>query len=423
MKISPKQIDFYRNSNAKINILQGAVRSGKSYIACWRFINEVVQDKDDSHEYCLITVTNDAFIRNIYVLLRQILGDRFSWFPGKRQLVIDGKKIHVIGASDERAEQKIRGPTFHGAFVDEATIIPESAWRMLVSRCAMGDAKIFATTNPDSPFHWLYADFIKDNADVKAWNFTFEDNPILTEEEKEYLRRQYKGLWYKRFIEGLWIQAEGAIYDFFDEKIHVLSSTPHYCKYYIVGVDYGIANPTAFTLVGFNGDYSPALYVQKEFYYDSKYLQRQKTDAELAQDLVNFCDGIQVKQIYIDPSALSFITECRRLSLPVKQAKNAVMDGIRYSSMLLSSGDLKVDKSCRNLIKEFHSYVWDESAMKRGEDKPRKEHDHLLDSLRYAIFTHFGHRTQLKEKDPTEFQNYNPSMHKIGWGPGWERIG
>lgn len=422
MKISPKQRDFYLHSKAKINILQGAVRSGKSYIACWRFINEIAQDDADYHEYCIICVTIDAFIRNIYVILRQILGARFAWSPGKRQILLDGKKIHVIGASDERAEQKIRGPTFHGAFVDEATIIPESAWRMLVSRCAMGNAKIFATTNPDSSFHWLYTDFIQDNEDVKTWKFNFNDNPILTQEEKVYLERQYRGLWYKRFILGEWVQAEGAVYDFFDEKIHLIDNAPSYAKYFLVGVDYGISNPTSFVMVGFNDESPVKLWVEKEYYYDCKKMMKQKTDAELLDDLVRFCEGYPVKTLYVDPSALSFIVECRRNKLPVKQAKNEVLPGIAFVSTLISAGDLKILKSNRHLINEIHSYVWDEKAQTRGIDQPKKQMDHALDAMRYAVYSHYGHKKDLQESienERSQFQKLHP-MHPNSWGPGWE---
>lgn len=115
---------------------------------------------------------------------------------------IFGKTIHIVGADDERAESKIRGSTLAGAYVDEISIIPEGVFKMLLSRCLMGGARIFGTTNPDSPYHWLKRDYLTDNPDVKSWQFTLKDNPELTQWEKDYLCRQYKGLWYQRFIEG-----------------------------------------------------------------------------------------------------------------------------------------------------------------------------------------------------------------------------
>src|SRR6267378_2303639 len=307
---SDKQIKSYQESDARINIWEGAVRSGKTFISLWRFVKELM--KGPQGEYALICKTYDAFKRNTFPQLELMVGLDAKHYSGKRELHIYGKTVHIIGADDERAESKIRGPTFAGAYVDEATIIPESVFKMLISRCAMGGAKIFATTNPDSPYHWLKKDYLDGNPDVRSWQFTLDDNPQLTEDEKEYLRRQYRGLWYQRFIEGKWVQAEGAIYDFFDPKYHVIDYAANNPQYYIVGVDYGTTNPCAFTLVGVNTNKHPNIWVEDEYYFDSKIHQRQKTDSEYASDLKKFTQDRPIKAIYVDPSAASFKVECQR---------------------------------------------------------------------------------------------------------------
>lgn len=388
MKIfSPKQIKSFKESNARINIWEGAVRSGKTFISLWRFIKELKYGPDG--EYALICKTYDAFKRNTFPQLEAMIGLDARHYSGKRELHIYGKTVHIIGADDERAESKIRGPTFAGAYVDEATIIPESVFKMLISRCAMGGAKIFATTNPDSPYHWLKKDFLENNPDVNSWQFRLDDNPELTNEEKNYLRRQYRGLWFQRFIEGKWVQAEGAIYDFFDPKLHVIDYAPNLAKYYIVGVDYGTTNPCSFTLLGYNRDKHPNIWVEDEYYFDSKVQQRQKTDSEYAEDLRRFIKDKGPKAIYIDPSAASFKVECQRQGIAnLYEAENEVIDGIRKVGDLLNNGTLKVCARCTNLIKEFQSYVWDHKSLLTGVDKPKKENDHALDALRYAIYTH-----------------------------------
>lgn len=387
LPFSPKQLQSMRESNARINIWEGAVRSGKTYISLWRFLNELSMGPEG--EYAIISRTYDSFKRNVLPQLRRIIGRAAEYMKGNREMNIFGKVIHVIGADDERAESKIRGPTFSGAYVDEATIIPESVFKMLISRCAMGGAKIFATTNPDSPYHWLKRDFLDNNPDVKYWKFRLEDNPELTQEEQDYLRRQYKGLWYQRFIEGMWVQAEGAIYDFFDTNLHVLDFPTSEAESYFVGVDYGTANPTAFILVGFNSYRYPHFFVESEYYFDSRKAQRQKTDAEYGDDLKRFIKGRNVLAIYIDPSACSFKAELQKLGFTtVYEAKNDVTDGIRFVAKYLNNGDLKISRGCQNLIKEFQSYVWDSKSAKTGMDKPLKENDHALDALRYAMYTH-----------------------------------
>lgn len=429
---SNKQIQSYKESDARINIWEGAVRSGKTFISLWRFVKELM--KGPEGEYALICKTYDAFKRNTLPQLIFMIGETDArHYSGKRELHLYGKTVHIIGADDERAESKIRGPTFAGAYVDEATIIPESVFKMLISRCAMGGAKIFATTNPDSPYHWLKKDYLDGNPDVKSWQFTLDDNPQLTEDEKSYLRRQYRGLWYQRFIEGKWVQAEGAIYDFFNPKYHVIDFAGNNAQYYIVGVDYGTTNPCAFTLVGFNTNKHPNIWVEDEYYFDSKVHQRQKTDSEYAADLKKFIQDRPIKAIYVDPSAASFKVECQRQGIAnIYEAENEVIDGIRKVGDLLNNGTLKICRKCDNLIKEFQSYVWDAKSIMTGVDKPKKENDHALDSLRYAIFTHlfskpmqsmgaselerikaevYGSGDTLPEffKDPREYpQNYRP---------------
>lgn len=386
--LSPKQIVSINDSNARINIWEGAVRSGKTYASLWRFLKELTYGS--AGEYAVICRTYDSFKRNILPQMMRMIGSDVRHYSGKRELHLWGKTVHIVGADDERAEAKIRGPTFQGAYVDEATIIPESVFKMLISRCAMGNARIFATTNPDSPYHWLKKDYLTDNPDVKSWQFVLEDNPELTQDEREYLRRQYRGLWYQRFIEGKWVQAEGAVYDFFDEKYHVLDFGPSPVEHYIVGIDYGTTNPCAFVLIGINRSGFPNMWVEDEYYFDSRIQQRQKTDSEYAEDFRKFIENRPIKSIYIDPSAVSFRLELQKMGIQnLYEARNEVGDGIRQVSRYLSNGTIKITRKCRNLIKEFQSYVWDPKCLRTGEDKPLKENDHALDALRYALYSHF----------------------------------
>lgn len=390
--LSPKQVKSLKESNARINIWQGAVRSGKTYISLWRFLKELTYGP--SGEYAVICRTYDSFKRNVLPQLTNMIGVDAKHYSGKREMHIWGKTVHIIGADDERAESKIRGPTFMGAYCDEVSILPESVFKMLVSRCAMGGAKIFGTTNPDSPFHWLKRDYLDGNPDVASWMFTMEDNPALEKEEREYLKRQYKGLWYQRFIEGRWVQAEGAIYDTFTEQDNVIDFPRSSAEVYIAGVDYGTTNPCAFVLVGINRNSYPNYWVEQEYYYDSRKAQRQKTDAEYCEDFKRFVRNKHVSAVYVDPAAASFKTELVRGGIQnVRDAKNKVIDGIRMVSTYMNEGSLKICAQCPNLISEFQSYVWDAKSLKTGVDKPLKENDHALDALRYAMFTHFSQVT------------------------------
>ncbi len=368
--------------------------------------------------------TNDTIKRNIIDEILNFPGIRAYYYPGKRELHVEGRLVYCIGANDERAEGKIRGPTFSGAYVDEATLIPESFFKMLLSRLTKDGSYLIATTNPDSPYHWLKRDYIDrmDKLDLNVFNFKMDDNPSLSENYIENLKKEYTGLWYKRFIEGEWCLAEGTVYSFFDESIHVLNEAPSYAKYYICGIDYGTTNPTAFVLLGFNDDVQPCIWVEKEYYFDSRKEGYQKTDAEYASDFMDFMSDYPIKAVYLDPSAASFRLELRRRvpGICLKDAKNEVADGIRVVSLRLATGDLKVCKRCKNLIQEFQSYVWDSKKSERGIDEPKKENDHGLDALRYAIYTHWGSKRDLKEmsQEQRAFEMWKKQQQKTGpWSP------
>lgn len=420
--LSDSQLFSLTDSNAKINIWEGAVRSGKTYVSLWRWLKELVQCEDLSSEFVMVARTYDSFKRNVLPLLINFIKSDAKYFIGKRELYIYNRKINIVGADDDRAETKIRGATFQGAYVDELTIIPESFFKMLISRTAMKNAKIFATTNPDSPYHWVKKDFLEKNPDVKSYKFNLNDNPNLTDEEKNYLKRQYRGIWKDRFIDGKWVCAQGSIYDFFDVSTHVIAIAPSQAKYYVVGVDYGTTNPAAFVLVGVNENVYPNYWVEDLYYWDSKKRQRQKTDSEYADDLKSFTKNRNVHAIYIDPSAASFRLECLRNGIEnIFEADNDVLNGIRMVGKYISNGTLKICANCQNLIEEIQGYVWDEKSQKIGIDKPLKANDHAVDALRYVVTTHFGktpmQRLSAEQIDENFYSTHGPIIPSIFQSP------
>lgn len=431
---SEKQIRFYNEADSKINIASGAVRSGKSYILLHRFLKEIYEGPPGKF---LFTGKSEKTIRdNIIDPMNNLVKGALRYYSGHGYCILGDRQINVIGANDERSVVKIQGNTYGGALVDEVATLPQSYFDMLMTRLSIKDSKLFGGTNPDSPYHWLkteYIDKLREQPDkLKIFEFNLEDNPILDQDYIDFLKAKFSGLWYKRFIEGQWVLAEGSVYEFFDKAKHVCVRPPTYAKYYLLGIDYGTANPFAAVLVGFNDDYEsthPALWVEKEYYWDSKAQGYPKTDAEYALDIKREFGDYPIRHTYLDPSAQSFEVELRRHRWPVKQAKNEVMDGIRTVSTFLSQRSLVICENCINLIKEFESYVWDEKAVKRGEDRPIKQRDHALDALRYVLFSHYGNKTSLKE---TSLEESRKKSEERRWqqnpmaypgftnSPGWQ---
>jgi PBSX family phage terminase large subunit len=384
---SPKQIESYIKSTKRLNFWEGSVRSGKTFMSIIRLIRAIQAGPEG--DAMIIGVSRESLQRNILSEMCPLMGIPIPT-PKTTQIKLFNRTVYLVGANDERAQNRIRGSTLAIAYVDEATLIPKSFFRMLLSRLSKPGAQLFATTNPDSPFHWLKQEFLDNpELDKTMFKFRLSDNPSLTESFITELKKEYQGLWYKRYIDGEWVLAEGTVYDFFDEELHVIATPPGPAKYYIVGVDYGTSNPTTFSLIGYNPRYFPNAWMEKEYHYDSKKLNRQKTDTEYAEDLVAFIKGYNVEAIYIDPSALSFKNEMFRQGVSsIADADNDVLNGIRFTSQLLSNGTFKVCSNCRNAVREFQTYRWDSKVSERGEDKPIKEFDHQLDGLRYALYTH-----------------------------------
>jgi PBSX family phage terminase large subunit len=390
MDLSPKQRDFYLNADGPINLAMGSVSSGKSFAANLAFLKWTQVDQPG--DMMIVGQSHHTIKRNVVNELVNLAGGNVRPNYGIQEVMIGKRRVHIVGASDERAERRIRGSTLLGCLVDEATIVPESFFTMLVSRLRLPGARLFGTTNPDNPFHWLKAKWIdrSDEVGAKVWQFTLDDNPSLSKEYKERLHRQYTGLWYQRYIEGKWVLAEGTVYDFFDPDIHVIPHAPDPAEFYIVGVDYGTTNPTAFALIGCSLKSFPNLWLEQEYYWDSTMRLVQKTDTEYAEDLRDFLKGKNVVAVYMDPAAASFKLECSRAGIRnILDADNDVLNGVRFVSQLMKNGDFKLCANTPNAQKEMMSYVWDQAAAARGIDKPKKANDHILDAMRYGLVSHF----------------------------------
>lgn len=405
--LSPKQLQSYQEATGRINLWEGSVRSGKTFASILKFI-KMLKDGPPGHAM-IVGVSRDAIQRNIVLELCGLLG-LSPPTPKSTQLNVFGRNVFLVGANDERAQRRIQGSTIALAYVDELTLIPHGFFNMLLSRLSVPGAKLFCTTNPDSPFHWVKTELLSNKMlDLKHWKFNLYDNPSLTDEYIFNLKQEYSGLWYKRYIDGDWVLAEGTVYDFFNEDDHVINTPPGPADYYVVGLDYGTANPTAFTLIGYSKRYFPNIWVEKEYYYDSKKYNRQKTDSDYVEDLKDFILGKTVRAIYVDPSAASLKNEMQKQGVSnIYDADHDVLNGIRFTAKMIANGTLKICSNCSNLIREFQTYRWDEKVGLRGEDKPIKEFDHCF-VAGTKVLTKTGY------KNIEEIQKGEEVLTRAGW--------
>ena len=264
-----------------------------------------------------------------------------------------------------------------------------------MARMSVKGAQCFCNTNPDSPFHWFYTDYIMNNdiTDKKVWQFLMDDNLSLDPDYVQSLKEMYTGVWYDRMILGKWVAAQGRIYDMFDPAKHMINTVeflrkldihPRAIKYF-VACDYGTATVMTW---GLYAKFPSGLVLKlKEFYYDAVKMNVQKTDGEFAMLFQQWLGVIRPSTVYVDPSAASWKLELMQRGFNVQNANNDVINGIRYVSSQLTSGKYYIDISCKNTNEEYQSYVWDEKAQMMGKDKPLKTHDHTCDCDRYALYT------------------------------------
>lgn len=383
-------------------ICDGAVRAGKTLPMSLSFVVWAMDTFDDQN-FGMAGKSIGALRRNVIRPLKKVLKGRGykvkDHRSGENYLEITWKGkvnyFYLFGGKDERSQDFIQGITLAGMYFDEVALMPESFVNQATARCSVDGAKLWFNCNPEGPYHWFktnWLDKLKEKNAVHL-HFTMDDNLSLTEKVRERYRRMYSGVFYKRYILGLWVMAEGVIYDMWDEDTHLKDLPKDQKQYKEIGVaiDYATATVMTFGLYGITPDDKVNLF--KEFYYDAKKKGRQKTDSEFAEDLKLFLGDIIPRYIYLDPSAASFKVELRKAGYAqVRDADNDVVNGIRLVSSFLSTGRFFVDRSCRETAQEFSSYVWDPKAQERGEDKPVKQNDHAMDRNRYFIFTRFGRR-------------------------------
>lgn len=401
--LSKEQYDFLINSNARINIAHGPVRSGKNFIENVRLlkylISEPMTDPKSPIAFCGASTAAiyEIFLSDLFDMIGQ---GNYTYNEAKGSGSIYGRNFQCFPCQKAGDFKRLRGRTLGGALITEGTLCDKDFLNEILARLSVKGSMLFIDTNPDGPFHWLYTEFICnqnliDKGMLKAFHFNFDSNLSLADEYKDALKEFYGPgtLWYKRMIEGLWVMADGVIYSGFNQEKHVIE--PRRIPYQTFdthlnfGMDYGTSNPFA-GLMG--GCKDGVWYIFNEMYYDGRE-RGQLSDHEYADRLTAWMGDYNLRYAFIDPSAASMKTELRKHSgfkatrCRIKDADNTVLDGIAFINSLLATDRLKIAEDCKNLLREMGSYVWCPNAAKRGEDKPKKENDHLCDAMRYLIFS------------------------------------
>lgn len=402
MQLTPKQLDSVLDATARINVWEGAVRSGKTIgsIVAWL---EILANPPPGGHLVITGKTERTIKQNVIAPIEDMVGAHRVRFGQDGLVMVDGRRCLMVGANDVRAEGKIRGGTFAAAYADEATLLPEGFFKMLLSRLSVPGARLLATTNPDGPYHWLKRDYLDvDGLNLRRFHFRIEDNPFLPPEYVQSLKAEYKGLWHRRFIDGEWCQAEGAVYaDQWDEDACTFTGYTPQREWWAAG-DYGTTNPTTFGL--YSRDAQGVERCWHEYWWSSRTEQRQKTDSQYADDWFKWLQkaeedvgaearaagysppNIQPQYLALDPAAASLRVELEGRGVRVEKANNDVVEGIRHVAGRLALRQFLIHRRCIHSIREMGAYVWDKKSQERGEDSPLKTDDHTQDRHRYALY-------------------------------------
>lgn len=388
--ISQKQAKILAFPYSKYDALicDGAVRSGKTSIMMWAFVRWAMENFS-GQRFGVCGRTVDSCTKNIIVpfTAMSLAKERYiiRWRRGDKVMEVRRGAVtnyfEVFGGKDEASYTLIQGRTLAGVLLDEVVLMPRSFVEQALTRCSVDGAKLWFSCNPGSPQHWFYLEWIKRHKERNALYLHFEmtDNPGLSEKTLERYQNMFTGVFYDRYIRGLWVLAEGLVYDFGEENI--VDKVPESGEYYI-SCDYGTLNPFSAGLWCWDGETATRI---REYYYSGRAENRNKTDEEYYTELEKLAGELPVISIIVDPSAASFIEVIKRHEkFKVRKAVNDVLPGIATTARYLRSGALKIHRSCKDAIREFGLYRWDE---KSTEDRPIKENDHAMDDTRYFAMT------------------------------------
>jgi PBSX family phage terminase large subunit len=393
LMMSEKQKDYYSNSNAKINISHGAVRSGKTWITNLRWLKYIRQGPPGT--LLMSGRTKDSIKENVLNDIFDLVGkENYHYKESTGELLIFGRQIKVVGADDIDAEKRIRGRTYAGWYGDEITIQHPSFVRQAISRCSVANAQIFWTTNPDHPKHHIKTGFIDNKTMLKAgmvkvWHFLLTDNLTLTSDYIELVKASFSGVFYQRNILGLWVIAEGMVYPEYSREAHRVGRKKiagmllrKAFKEYIAGVDWGSSHPLVGLLIGVTAD--DEYYVIDEFYKE-----RMQTE-DLAHFFLKWEEilGEKIYVLFCDSAEPDRIITLQAMGLKAKGCDKEQAAGINSVQTALRHERLYINEKCENVDNEFQTYRYpdkDEDPTKYKQDKPLDEDDHAMDALRYAI--------------------------------------
>lgn len=378
---------FAMNNDYFMLINHGAKRTGKTILDNDLFLYELrrvrkIADKLNIKlpQYILAGADLGALQRNVLNELTNKYEIEFK-FDKHNRFVLFGVQVCCFGHSKINDLGRIRGMTSFGAYINEGTMANEEVFNEIKARCSGEGARMLIDTNPDQPEHWLKTNFIdkSDGKVIQAFHYELDDNTFLSDRYKNNIKSSTpSGMFYDRDIKGLWVSAEGIVYQDFRKEVHYISKEEFKHKNivrYFAGVDWGYEHYGAIGLLG--EDDKGNLYLIKEIakqYQDIDYW------VKVAKDIISKYGNIP---FYCDTARPEHIVRFQNEGINALYANKSVLSGIEVVAKRFKTKSLFIIEDNVDLFKkEIFMYAWNK---KTGE--PLKVWDDVLDALRYAIYT------------------------------------
>lgn len=379
-----KQIRTLR-SDARVLVLHGAKRTGKTYILIIKFLMLVAQFRNKGYKFIIGGATSSTIRANILddmekIIKKEIKLDVYKTFE------LFGNKILVRAGANSDSWKSVRGFTAYGCLLNEGTALNNIFVQECISRCSGKGARIFIDTNPDNPFHYIKTDYIDKSGEtldngqlnIEEIQFQLDDNIFLDPIYVESIKKATPtGLFYDRDILGLWVNSEGVVYQDFNKSMIITDEVIKNTMFtrYIAGVDWGYEHLGTMVVVGItsNNDY----YIIEEIAE-----QHQEIDfwVAKARDIIKKYGNIP---FYCDSARPEHVARFLREGFRTHNADKSILSGVEVVAKLMKQNKFFVSDKCNQFLKEVYNYVWDD---KKG--LPIKTNDDLMDAIRYAIYTY-----------------------------------
>ena len=370
--MTPKQRE-YRTFACKVwNVKTGATRSGKTYGDYFLLPKRLLAVEGLAGLTVLLGSTKGTLTRNLIEPMQAIYGGALvSDIRSDNTATLFGEKCFCLGADSVRQVNRLRGSSIKYCYGDEVTTWHRDVFEMLKSRLDKAYSKFDGTCNPEGPTHWFKKFLDVGGESLYQQAYTLDDNPFNPPEVVARIKRDYAGtVYYERYVSGLWVAAEGAVYRAFaddPERFAIGGDALDALQFAVstIGVDFGgNGSGHAFACTGFTRGFA-SMVTLAEWYHRGE-ITPEKLEAAFV-DFARVCaQRYGARVAYCDSAEPTLILGLRaacareKLAVEIRKARKSAINGrIRFLCRLMAGGQYRIARECRQTREALLTALWD----------------------------------------------------------------